>query len=176
MFSSFSNDLATKLYFLFFFLSAPGSQKHLRIITIFVQLMFPLARFHPKMSVVHAEMLWRAGPGRVPVVHFRWSMWLHSDPVRRLPQRASTSGARSLWFHARCTLRIGKYTSERGGSAKDARRPETFKRDGDENEEKWPSAAECKIERVLTIVEEEYYEGSLPCFPGRISWSAFSLW
>lgn len=62
-----------------------------------------------------------------------------------------------------------------GGSAKDARRPETFKRDGDENEEKWPSAAECKIERVLTIVEEEYYEGSLPCFPGRVSWSAFSL-
>lgn len=51
-----------------------------------------------------------------------------------------------------------------------------------QNESDWivkkkrgPSAAECKTEQVLTIVEEEYYEGSLPCFPGRVSWSAFSL-
>lgn len=57
--SSFSNDLATEGFF-------PEVQKHLRII----QLMMSLACFHPKMSVMHAEiLLWKAGSGHLPVVH-----------------------------------------------------------------------------------------------------------
>lgn len=35
----------------------------------FVQLMFLLACIHPRTSVVHAEIFWKAAAGRVPVVH-----------------------------------------------------------------------------------------------------------
>lgn len=52
----------------------------------------------------------------------------------------------------------------------------TFKWDGDgikvtamSKKEKVLLAAELEIGHVLTVVEEGYYEGSLPCFPGRLS-------
>lgn len=70
--SSFSNDLATEGFF-------PEVQKHLRII----QLMIPLACFHPKMSVVLRSYFGK----QVQVVcggsfdSMNIGIWLHLDPV-----------------------------------------------------------------------------------------------
>lgn len=76
--------------FFFFFLSI---HERLRIVAVFVELMFPLACFHPKMSVaVHAEILLReAGPGRARGSSDRMNIgvWLHLDPVFP-PLRLST--------------------------------------------------------------------------------------
>lgn len=43
-------------------------------------------------------------------------------------------------------------------------------------ENKFLSAAECKIEHVLTLQEKEYYKDSPTHFPGRVSRTLLLLW